>query len=46
MIADFMKEIRDEIKTRRVDNAAIPEQYQLLRALQFAANYWTDLPRV
>lgn len=45
MIANFMNEIRKEIRTRRVDKAAVPEQYQLLRALQFAANYWNDATR-
>jgi len=45
MITDFMREIRDEVKARRIDSAAIPEQYQLLRALQFAANYWDDTAR-
>jgi len=45
MIADFMKTIRDEIRTRRVESAAVQEQYQLLRALQFAARYWSDTPR-
>jgi hypothetical protein len=42
MIGDFMNEIRNEIRARRVESAAIPEQYQLLRTLQFAATYWND----
>jgi hypothetical protein len=37
-----MNDIRKEIRTRAVENAAVPEQYQLLRALQFAARYWDD----
>ena len=40
MISDLMREIREEMKGRRVANAAVPEQYPILRALQFAANYW------
>jgi hypothetical protein len=39
-IKDFMNEIRLGVQKRRVDKAAVPEQYQLLRALQFAANFW------
>lgn len=42
MIADLMQEIRDELGKRSVLRAAVPEQYQLLRTLQFAAYYWKD----
>jgi hypothetical protein len=42
MIADLMSEIRDEVSKRSVLRAAVPEQYQMLRALQFAAHYWKD----
>jgi hypothetical protein len=42
MIADLMEEMRSELKARSVTSAAVPEQYQLLRALQFAAHYWKD----
>lgn len=40
LVSDLMTEIRQKLKGLRVDNAAVPEQFQLLRALQFAANYW------
>jgi hypothetical protein len=39
-IREFMREVLDRVRTRRVDSAAIPEQYPLLRTLQFAAQYW------
>lgn len=45
MIGDFMREVRSEIGSRPVESAAIPEQFQLLRTLQFAAKYWNDAPR-
>jgi hypothetical protein len=40
MIDDLMQEIRSVVGARSVLRAAVPEQYQLLRALQFAAHYW------
>jgi hypothetical protein len=40
LVADLMKEICSTLRTRPVLKQAVPEQYQLLRALQFAANYW------
>jgi hypothetical protein len=40
LIRDFMREILESIRTRRVDSAAIPEEFSLLRTLQFAAQYW------
>jgi hypothetical protein len=40
LIKDFMREVLDNVRTRRVSNAAIPEEYPLLRTLQFAAQYW------
>ena len=40
MIQELMDQIRTQLVGRRVDKAAIPEQYVILRALQFAANYW------
>ena len=40
LIKEFMAEIFEFVKTRRVNKAAIPEQYPLLRTLQFAAHYW------
>lgn len=39
-IRDFMQEVLATVRTRRVESAAIPEQYPLLRTLQFAAQYW------
>jgi hypothetical protein len=39
-IKDFMRAILNTIRERHVDNAAIPEEYPLLRTLQFAAQYW------
>jgi hypothetical protein len=41
-IQEFMKEIRVGISSRRVNSAAIPEEFALLRTLQFAAQYWSD----
>lgn len=40
MIQELMGTIRTALVGRRVDKAAIPEQYVILRTLQFAANYW------
>jgi hypothetical protein len=40
LIKDFMREVLNVIRTRRVNTAAIPEEYPLLRTLQFAAQYW------
>jgi hypothetical protein len=39
-IKEFMLEVFKKIRTRRVNSAAIPEEYPLLRTLQFAAQYW------
>ena len=39
-IKDFMREILAEVRTRRVEKKAIPEEFALLRTLQFAAQYW------
>lgn len=39
-IKDFMKSVLAKIHGRRLNSAAIPEQYPLLRTLQFAAQYW------
>jgi hypothetical protein len=35
-----MREVLETVRTRRVSSAAIPEEYPLLRTLQFAAQYW------
>ena len=40
-IKEFMREILDKIRGRRINSAAIPEEYPLLRTLQFAAQYWS-----
>ena len=40
-IKELMAEIRREVAKRKVDSAAIPEQFVILRSMQFAANYWT-----
>jgi len=39
-IREFMREIRTGIENRRINSAAIPEEFALLRTLQFAAQYW------
>src|SRR5262249_41945790 len=39
-IKAFMREILEKVRTRRVNSAAIPEEYPLLRTPQFAAQYW------
>jgi hypothetical protein len=45
LIQDLMKEIRFDpewgLSKRLVSNKAVPEQFTILRSLQFAANYWT-----
>jgi len=38
-ISEFMNLLREDLKKRSVMSAAIPEQFQVLRALQFAAHY-------
>ena len=40
MIGDLLREIREELLTRTVERSVVPEQYQILRALQFVAHYW------
>jgi hypothetical protein len=35
MASDLMAEIRRELLTRRIEKSAIPEQYIILRSLQF-----------
>jgi hypothetical protein len=40
LLPDFMNEIREVLRLRPVNTAAVPEQFPLLRSLQFAANYW------
>lgn len=40
LIHDLMAEIRTGLQHRAVSNNAVPEQYVILRSLQFASNYW------
>lgn len=40
LIAEFMKDIRMSLEGKKVAKAAIPEQFVILRSLQFALNYW------
>jgi hypothetical protein len=39
LMADIFKEIKD----RKLDKKAIPEQFPLLRTLQYVAEYWRDI---
>lgn len=39
-VKEFMAEILEAVRHRRIESAAIPEEFALLRTLQFAANYW------
>lgn len=39
-IKDFMAEVHAGIGHRKVNSAAIPEEFPHLRTLQFAAQYW------
>jgi hypothetical protein len=41
LVSELMADIRKELAPRSVLNAAVPEQFVILRALQFAAHYWT-----
>lgn len=40
MIKELMTEIRQELKKRSVAKSAVPEQFVILRALQFASDFW------
>ena len=40
MIGDLLAEIRSDLRGRPVERAAVPEQFVILRSLQFAAHYW------
>jgi hypothetical protein len=40
MIHDLMKEIREYLHFRRIEREAVPEQFVILRSLQFASQYW------
>lgn len=40
LIKDFMRDILTVVRERPVAAAPIPEEYPLLRTLQFAAQYW------
>ena len=43
-IKQFMISIRDDLEGKPVASKAVPEQYPLLRALQFAADFWPERP--
>lgn len=43
-IRQFMAEIHAGISHRKVSSAAIPEEFPLLRTLQFAGQYWGNDP--
>ena len=38
---DFLLEIRDGIRSTRIERSALPEQFPILKGLQFAAQFWT-----
>ena len=40
VIGDFMQQVLAVVRQRHMATAAIPEEYPLLRTLQFAAEYW------
>jgi hypothetical protein len=40
LIGDLMSQIREHVAKLSVAKSAIPEQFVILRSLQFAANYW------
>jgi hypothetical protein len=40
-VKELMNEIRQNVARRKVESAAIPEQFVILRTLQFTANFWT-----
>ncbi|MDD4319551.1 MAG: hypothetical protein PHW10_04490 [Candidatus Peribacteraceae bacterium] len=39
-VREFMRIINEDLKKRKIQLSAIPEEYPLLRSLQFAAQYW------
>jgi hypothetical protein len=41
LIRDLMGDIRKTLKGRPIASAAVPEQYVILRSLQYAAHYWS-----
>jgi len=40
MMRNFMRELKEDLRRRPLNRAAIPEQFYLLRSLQFAAHHW------
>ena len=44
-IANFLDDIRADVAKRPILKAAIPEQYVILRTLQFAAQHWRTARR-
>lgn len=39
LVWDFLEEIMVKLETKRIGKEAVPEQWPLLRTLQFVANY-------
>jgi hypothetical protein len=42
MIRDLMAGIKEELNRHRSSKSAVPEQFTILRALQFANDFWDD----
>lgn len=40
--AEFMGTVREGLRGRRVERAAVPEQFPILKGLQLAAQHWRD----
>ncbi len=40
MVKDFIAQIRVAFANQPIESKAVPEQFVILRTLQFAANYW------
>ena len=43
MLNDLLKEIVDDLKTKKISKGFVPEQYPLLRVLQLACEYQCNL---
>lgn len=43
LVRDFLEEIMAKLETKRIGKEAVPEQWPLLRTLQFVANYRTKI---
>jgi hypothetical protein len=40
MVKDLMQQIRADMQKRNIAGSIVPEQYQIMRALLFASEYW------